>query len=219
MPASVKVDDREVLIGLGEFKAAATDIAALLRICGVLMRASITRTFREEGSPAGSWPKLAASTLKHRGYTTGHKLLILSGRLFGSITYVVANGVLTIGTALVYAAVQQWGSRDYMGGAAGPRTSEQMVKVGEHQGSRIQQFRRYGTELRADKTGKVRRVRLREQGPSNATRFSIGAHTRRQNIPGRPFVVIRPEDPDRLSSGVQAFLNGKAARFGKVGLA
>jgi len=219
MPGTVTVDKSEVLIGLGQFKAAATDRFALLSIVGELMRTSIARTFREEGSPAGSWPKLALSTLKHKGYTTGHKLLILSARLFGSFTYVVSGDTLTIGTNVPYARVQQEGSKDWMGGAAGPRSLDQMLAIGAHAAARTQDFKRYGKDLRTGKDGKTRSVRVREQGPANATRYQVEAHTRRQNIPARPFLVFRPEDPGRFTDGIEAFLRGKAMRIGKVGAA
>jgi phage virion morphogenesis protein len=219
MSAAIIVDKQDVQIALGRFTQEATDHGALLRICGELMRTSIARTFREEGSPAGSWPALAASTRKKKGYGAGHKLLILSGRLFGSITYLVAGDILTIGTNVIYAAVHQFGSKDWMGGAAGPRTEAMMAAIGAYAGHRVVPFRRYGKQARADKHGKMRIVRAREQGPSNESRFGVSAHNRRQNIPARPFLVFRPEDPDRMMGGVQAYLSGKAVRLGKVGQA
>jgi phage virion morphogenesis protein len=217
MPATVIVDQQQVLFGLGQFKAEVSDRTALLRIVGELMRTSIARTFREEGSPAGSWPQLAASTKKKKGYTTGHKLLILSGRLFGSFTYVTSGDTLTIGTDVPYAEVHQLGSRDYMGGAAGPRTAAQMSVVGPYAGLRRTPFRRYGKEKRVGKDGKTRTVRVREQGPDNAKRFQVKEHNRRQNIPARPFLVFRPEDPSRFVLGIDAYMRGKAVKIGKVG--
>jgi phage virion morphogenesis protein len=219
MPSAIVVDKEEVQLALGQFGATLSDRDSLLRICGELMRTSIARTFREEGSPAGSWPELAASTRKKKGYTSGHKLLILSGRLFNSITYVIAAGVLTIGTDVVYAAVQQLGSRDY---AAGPRTLAQhqaKAAIGPYAGLRRTPFRRYGQDSRLGKDGKTRTVRVRAQGPDNAKRFQVSAHSRHQNIPPRPFLVFRPEDPNRMILGIDAYLRGKAVRIGKVGAA
>jgi len=172
---TVKVDNREVLVGLDETKVALGDVPLMLRVAGELMRASIARTFRDEGSPAGSWPRLAASTMKKKGYTTGHKLLILSGRLFGSISYQVNGNTLTIGTNLVYAAVQQFGSADRRGGSIGPQ-----AKIAG----------------RAAKT------------KSGRGRF--------QNIPARPYLVFRPEDPQNIASGFEAYLAGKMVKVGKV---
>jgi phage gpG-like protein len=202
----------------------------MLKICSVLMQASVARTFRDEGSPAGSWPRLALSTLKKKGYTTGHKLLVLSGRLFGSITYTIAGSILTIGTALVYAAVHQFGSKDWMGGAEGPRTAEQMTAVGKHRGAHDVALRYEMVEV-VDRHGNKRMVprgthlgvangrRAKLIGPHNRTFFDVIAHLRRQNIPARPFLVLRPEDPERLTSGVERYLAGVAARGGKAATA
>jgi phage virion morphogenesis protein len=168
---TVKVDNSEVLVGLDETKVAVSDVPLMLRVAGELMRASIARTFRDEGSPAGSWPRLAASTMKKKGYTTGHKLLILSGRLFGSISYQVTGNTLTIGTNRVYAAVQQFGSADRRGGSIGPQ-----AKIAG----------------RETKRGRF------------------------QNIPARPYLVFRPEDPKNIASGFEAYLAGKMVKVGKV---
>jgi phage gpG-like protein len=239
MAAVTKVDSQEVRLGLSELGAAISDRDNLLRICGEVMRTSIARTFREEGSPAGSWPALAPSTRKNKLYTAGHKLLILSGRLFGSITYLVTGGMLVIGTDVVYARVQQMGSRDWMGGAAGPRTREQMLGIGPYSGLRriairhkmVEVTDRHGNKRmvpRADRTGmreiedsrgRVTHVRARYQGPENAKHIRISGHTRRQNIPPRPFLVFRPEDPNNMVLGIEAYLRGKAVRIGTVGAA
>lgn len=219
MPITATVDDREVRIGLGELRAGVADKQNLLNIAGVLMRASVARTFREEGSPAGSWPRLALSTLKNKKYKAGHKLLIMSGRLFGSINYTVEGDTLTVGTNLVYAAVHQFGSADRSGGSIGPqaRIGDRAVQVREHSRMRVQSFKRYGKAQRLGKDGKMRTVRVRIQGPSNATKHRVSAHSRFQNIPARPFLVIRPEDPQRIVSGLEAFLSGKSIRIGRVG--
>jgi phage gpG-like protein len=217
MSAAIKVDNKEVLLALGQFKSDATDKPALLRICGERMRTSIALTFREEGSPAGSWPALALSTLKKKGYSAGHKLLVLSGRLFGSISYLVAGSVLTIGTGISYARVQQEGSADY---AAGPRSlaqHESVAQIGAHESTRVTPFRRYGKVQRLGSDGRMRTVRVRAQGQAKRTRFGVEAHTRRQNIPPRPFLVFRPEDPERMGAAVEAYLGGKAVKIGKVG--
>lgn len=220
MAISVAVDDREIRIGLGDLRAGIADRANLLNIAGVLMRASVARTFRDQGSPAGSWPALALSTLRNKRYKSGHKLLILSGRLFGSINYAVEGDTLIVGTNVVYARVQQLGSADRSGGSIGAQAklSDRSVKVSSYDASRIS-FHRKGYDLRADKNGKLRRTRVRFQGPANRTAFRVGEHSRHQNIPARPFLVIRPEDPQRIVSGMEAFLAGKVIRIGTLGAA
>jgi phage gpG-like protein len=223
MAITVKVDDSQVQVSLGELRGSVTDLRPLLSIAGEVMRGSIATTFREEGSPAGSWPRLALSTLRNKAYTTGHKLLILSGCLFGSITYTAAADTLTIGTNVVYAAVQQLGSRDFRGNFTGPLTAEhqaayeaERVGVGEHGSSRLQRPR-YGTDLRTGKDGITRRVHIRMPGPRNRTAFNVREHLRHQNIPPRPYLVFRPEDPGRIVSAFETYFGGKAVRIGMVG--
>jgi phage gpG-like protein len=198
MAEVIQVDSREVQLGLGRFGLSLSRTDTLMRNIGLLMLVSIRRTFRESGSPAGSWPALAASTLRNkRLYKDGHKLLILSGRLLNSITYRVSPGQVEIGTNLKYAAVQQYGSADY---AAGPRTEEQSkstVSVSAYQ--RFQLGRSLGK-------GKLGSRERRIQGPRVATIVKVIAHKRHQNIPPRPYLVFRPEDPERINSLVDRFI-------------
>jgi len=221
MPITARVDDREVRIGLGEFRAGVADKSAMLNIAKTLMMASVARTFREEGSPAGSWPALALSTLKKKAYRGLHKLLVLRGRLFGSINGAIDGDALTIGTNVVYARVQQEGSADRRGGSVGAQAklADRAVHVSAFEAHRIRAFRVYGKELRTAKNGRQMNVRVRAQGPDNATRYNVRAHDRHQNIPARPFLVIRPEDPQRIVSGIEAYLGGKTVRIGRVGVA
>ena len=216
MPVTVQVDERQANVQLNELRSAVTDTRPLLNIVGEVMRGSIAKTFREEGSPAGSWPKLAISTLRNRKYTSGHKLLIMSGRLFGSISYTSSADALTIGTNVPYAAVHQFGSADYRGGLTGPLTREQhaayeaeRVNVPAHMGSRLRKLG-MGSTLRTDKRGVVRRVHVRIVGPQNRTQFEVRAHKRHQNIPPRPFLVFRPEDPGRMAEAISIYIAGKA---------
>jgi phage virion morphogenesis protein len=219
MPITATVDEGTVRVGLGELRTAVADKGPLLRIAGDIMVTSIARTFRAEGSPDGSWPKLALSTLKKKGYTSGHKLLIMSGRLFRSISYSYTQDALNVGTNVPYAAVHQFGSTDRAGAGIGPQAkiAGREVNVAEHGSLRVKKFRQYGAEKRTGKDGRARTVHIRAQGPDNASRFRVGAHTRHQNIPPRPFLVFRPEDPQRIAEGFAAFLGGKMVRIGKVG--
>ncbi len=216
MPASIKVDANGVIFALRDLAGDIEDKDAMLRIIGELMRTSIAYTFKEEGSPAGSWPELADSTKKKKGYTAGHKLLVMSGRLFGSFTYTISGNTLTVGTDVPYARVQQEGSRDFLGGLVGPRSRGLMAAVSAYGGHRVQKFKRYGKDQRKGVDGKWRTVRVREQGPANATSYRVGEHTRRQNIPARPFLVFRPEDPERFTQGVERYLHGATVRIGTV---
>src|SRR5258708_5528302 len=81
----------------------------MLNISAQVMRSSFERTFREQGSPAGSWAPLAQSTIDRGRGGAGRKILIQSGRLKNSITYQVSGNQLTMGSNLVYSRIQQQG--------------------------------------------------------------------------------------------------------------
>jgi phage gpG-like protein len=191
----VQVDSDRAQIALGKFRLSLEQNGELMQQLGMSQLLSVRRTFREQGSPAGSWMPLAPSTIRRNPklYGAGHKLLILSGRLLNSIRiYQERPSQVLIGTSLVYAAVQQFGSRD-RGFGVGPRTLEEekaTVNVGEHS------YFRVSHELGVGKLGGRRR---RIQGPRNARQVLVSAHTRHQNIPPRPYLVFRPEDPERLA--------------------
>src|SRR3954471_11664277 len=106
----ITVNDQALQISLKNFSARIQP-PPLLKIAGEVMRGSIEQTFREQGSPAGSWAPLSPSTLaRDRIRGTGRKILIQSGRLKNSITYAIVNrDRLLIGTNLRYAAIHQLG--------------------------------------------------------------------------------------------------------------
>ena len=209
MAVSVQVDDKRVQVGLGDLRAGVTDYRGLLEAANLVMMASRKQTFDEEGSPAGSWPKFALSTMKRKGFTM-HKLLQLSGTLFASINGVISGNTLTIGTAMKYAGVHQYGSADRSGGSIGAqaRIAGRGVSVSAHDALRVVPFKRYGRDVRGG-----RNVRVRAQGPSQATKYGVRAHTRFQNIPARPYLVFRPEDPRNIASGMEAYLRNRASRL------
>lgn len=161
---SITVNDQQVKLALNTFGQRISP-QPLLKIAGAVMQGSIIKTFSEEGSPAGSWPRLAPSTLKRLGSRAGgHKLLIRSGRLRNSLAQKIQGNTLTIGTNLVYAAIHQ------MGGYAGRATP----------------------------------------GPNRKSKKPF----QRPYIPARPYLVFRPEDPQRMQEAMQTFIDQQARQVG-----
>ena len=222
MDVFVQVDDSKALVALGRFRLSLQQNDELLNQIGASQLLSVRKTFREQGVPAHSWVPLSASTIKRdpKKYGPGHKLLIDSGRLLNSITYRVASsGSVTIGTALNYAAVHQFGSRD-RGAAIGPKTkkeSETTVSVRPTSYYRRSAELGTGSMRKADKNGRMRSTRMKLQGPRNAHLVHVRAHTRHQNIPARPYLVFRPEDPARIRGIVVRYVNQQAAQAGLGG--
>jgi phage gpG-like protein len=171
----ITVNDKALQISLKNFSARIQP-PPLLKIAGEVMRGSIERTFREQGSPAGSWAPLAASTLKRGKGGVGRKILIQRGMLKNSMTYQVSGNVLTIGSNLVYSRIQQ------EGGFAGRREPSSRRKLGQH----IDQH--FGVH-----------------GPMR---------WRRPFIPARPYLVFRPEDPQRMTDAMQRYIDAVAKEEG-----
>jgi phage gpG-like protein len=180
---------------------------------GAAMLVSIRRTFREQGSPAKSWMPLAPSTIASnpKKYGAGHQLLIDKGTLLNSIGFHTEPGSVVLGTNLKYAAVHQFGSRDRGGVGLGPRTKamqESVVNVAQHG------FARLSASLGKGRLGnRVRNVR----GPRDQVHGIVSAHTRHQNIPARPYMVFRPEDPRRIQSLVNSYCRRAIAAAGLGG--
>jgi phage virion morphogenesis protein len=147
------VNSKEFTIKLKNFRSQIAP-GPLLKIAGAVMLGSIAKTFREQGSPAGSWPPLAPSTLKRGKGGIGRKILIQSGRLKSSITYNVNEAAkrVEIGSNVIYAGIQQRG----------------------------------GMTGRGHKT----------------------------KIPARPYLVFRPEDPQRITSAMEAYIRAQAKGAG-----
>jgi phage virion morphogenesis protein len=167
---TVKVNDQPVRLSLEGFKAR-IGVKPILNIFGAIMQDSKEKTFREQGSPAGSWPALAPSTLKRRGFVTGDKILIRKAILKNSINeQIVVNGdsgQLLHGTNVIYARIHQ------EGGFAGR-------KAPKHKGKRNKPFHR-------------------------------------PFIPARPYLVFRPEDPQRMHDAAETYIDAQAGAAGLKG--
>lgn len=128
----ISLNDKPVRIGLKKFvdRVRSQD---MLNIIGNYMVGSVMRTFKDQGSPAGSWKPLAAWTATgaanrigfrkgkvaigrrsaHHPLRAGKQILIDSSHLMHSVNYQVQSDSVMIGSALKYARIQQ------LGGTAG----------------------------------------------------------------------------------------------------
>jgi phage gpG-like protein len=227
----IQVDESRAVVALGRFHLSLQQHYELTRELGMSQLVSVRRTFREQGSPANSWVPLSPNTIKRdpKRYGPGHKLLINRGTLLNSITYAVQGNSVVIGTNLKYAAVHQFGSRDRTA-AIGPQTkaeSEATVTVGEHQrrqtryvgsfeklkgefvsrrveGPALEGRKRVSLRTRLIGPRNLVTEKIKRIGPRNMTKVS--AHERHQNIPPRPYLVFRPEDPARIRGVVNRYV-------------
>jgi phage gpG-like protein len=205
----VQVDDSKVVVALGRFHLSLVQNEELMNQIGASQLLSVRRTFRDQGVPAGSWVPLAPSTIKSNPkiYGAGHKLLIRRGILLNSINFHAQPGSVTIGTNLKYAAVHQFGSQD-RSTAIGPKTG---AEANATVGVKAHRYFRLSSELGV---GKLRGHRRRIQGPRNRQLVIVGAHRRHQNIPPRPYLVFRPEDPTRIRGIVSRYVTDAKKKAG-----
>lgn len=235
----VQVAQDRVVLALGRFRLGIQQNEELMNIIGASQLVSVRRTFREQGSPSGSWAPLSPNTIARnpKKYGSGHKLLIDKGTLLNSITFAAFTGGVTVGTNLIYARVQQEGSLDRQGAAIGPqaRIAGRSVSVGRHSYKRTREIHYRMRELEAkngetarrvpapmrtgrhgiiDKNGRKTTVEAAYQGPHNQTDVKVGAHERFQNIPPRPYLIIRPEDPARIRGLVIAYVGRQRQQAG-----
>ncbi len=238
----ITIDENGVKLALARLGSALGNRRALLATIAAGQLVSVRRTFREQGSPADSWAPLAESTRRKASSkaTAGRKILIVSGRLLNSIQSQPTDTGVVIGTNLVYARVQQEGSADRRGAAIGPqaRIAGRSSTVGKHSRKFLREIH-YGTRevikngksfhvpvamlsgkhLVEDKRGRVSERSAKFQGPRHQQDVKVAEHERFGNIPPRPYLIFRPEDPERIREQVQAFTTRCVAQAGLAGAA
>ena len=200
----VKCDTDKVTVSLSEFALSLGQRTKLMETIGKGQWKSVHQTFREGGSPSGSWAPLSAASLSWQKYSAKHKLLIDSGRLLNSVGFEVRGNSVVIGSGLSYAAVHQYGYD-------GPQN------VRPYSYLRRQRSRdTFAREQITNKLGKKQTVRRKTS--SGITTVNVKAFTRHIRIPARPFLVFRPEDPARIQAEVEIFI-AKVAKASGLGTA
>jgi phage gpG-like protein len=197
----VKVDAGKVTMALAQFRLGIEQRAELMQTLGAGQLESIYQTFAETGSPAGSWPPLSPNSLRwNRKYSSAHQLLKNSGRGINSIGATVSGDSVSIGTNLFYMAIQQRGFNGTQNVA--PYSYTRRVKSRDT----------FGRTQVTNKLGRKQTVRRKLS--TGVTRVNVNAFTRHLHIPARPFLVFRPEDPQRISEEVSLFLVERARQAG-----
>lgn len=110
MQVTVRVSGlSEVASRLDAFAAGAWKQGLLALVGGIVQRQTTTRIRSEKTAPSGDpWASYAASTLARK--KKGDGLLVVSGRLMGSISASVAGDTAIIGTNVFYGAFHQEGT-------------------------------------------------------------------------------------------------------------
>jgi phage virion morphogenesis protein len=193
----IKSDAENVTVSLRAFALSLSAKDQLMRIIGLGQLQSVRQTFRDSGSPAGSWAPLSDASRSWRKYSGGHKLLIDKGLLLNSITFAAQGDSVVIGTGLSYAGVHQYGF-----------DGSQSVKPYSY--TRSQKSR--DTFSKSQITNKLgRKQTVRRKTSSGISTVNVRAFSRHIHIPARPYLVFRPEDPARIQQEVETWA-AKAAK-------
>ena len=196
----VKSDASNVTVSLSAFAMTLQRKEELLRIIGLGQLKSVRQTFRDGGSPSGSWAPLSATSLSWRKYSAGHKLLIDKGLLLNSITFAAQGNSVVVGTGLKDAWVHQ-------GGFDGTQS------VKPYSYTRRQRSRdTFMSEQVTNKLGRKQTVRRKTS--SGIGTVNVRGFSRHIHIPARPFLVFRPEDPARIQQEVQLYVKAQAKASG-----
>lgn len=200
MSIVVQSDASNVTVSLSRFALSLGAREQLMNIIGVGQLKSVRQTFRDSGSPSGSWPPLSPASLSWRKYSTGHKLLVDTGLLLNSITFAVQGNSVVVGTGLRYASVHQYGF-----------DGDQSVKPYSY--TRRQRSRdTFGSQKITNKLGRSQTVHRKTS--SGIATVNVRGFTRHIRIPARPFLVFRPEDPARIQAEVEEYVKQSAAQAG-----
>ena len=196
----IQSDASRVTVSLQKFALSLGAKDELLGIIGVGQLKSVRETFRDSGSPAGSWPPLSPNSLRWGKYSDGHKLLIKTGLLLNSITYAVQGNSVVIGTGMAIAAIHQFGF-----------DGTQSVKPYSY----VRRQRSRDTFKKEQVTNKrgYRQTVTRKTSSGIAT-VNVRAFSRHIHIPARPFLVFRPEDPARIQQEVEIWAKQAAQQSG-----
>jgi phage gpG-like protein len=198
MNAVIHIDAGRAVIGLQQFRLALAERSELMKVLGAAQLESVYKTFDEEGP---GWAPLSAASLSwNKKYTAAHKLLQNTGLGRKSITVASDNSTATLGTNLWYMRLQQEGF-------------DGTQKVGSYSYTRHTTSRdTFGRLVITNKLGRGQTVRRKLS--SGIATVTVRGFSRRITIPPRPFLVFRPEDPQRIEGEVKSFVENAARESG-----
>jgi len=196
-----QLNAQPLLLGLDHLAGALTDKTPLLGIIGNLMVRSIHQTFREQGSPAGSWRPLYAGTLQQdwesrsKNPKKPRKAFTSAGRNAAAYRrFVFGSGNKPGRRILMGASGDLYGKINF---AISPE--ESAVRIGTN--LRYARIHQLGGVI----TPKTKKFLC---FPVGGGRF---IKTKKVTMPARPYIVLRPEDPERIRLALGDYLQ---ARFG-----
>ncbi len=199
MDLVVKVETSRATLGLSQFRLGLQDRLPLMQTIGAGQLLSIYKTFDEQGP---GWLPLNYSSKGWMGkkYSAGHMLLQDTGHGKSSIHAEADANSVTLGTNVFYMALQQKGWSGTQ-------------QVGAYDYVRRDSSRdAFQKQAITNKLG--RRQTVNRKLVSGIVAVHVRAFSRTISIPPRPFLVFRPEDPERWGTEVRAFVVERARQAG-----
>lgn len=181
----INVNDEAVSRQLDVVTSIDGDAGAILEPFGAYLVTSTQRRFERETAPDGAkWPKLSPRTASKRinGRRRGFdNILRVTRRLEQSVSHVISNGELHVGSNVVYAAAHQLGAQ---------------IDMPQRQQTIFQNY---------DPKTDTFDQKFRKKSRSNFARdVTVKAHT--VSIPARPFLGIDDADREELDHIVTDFM-------------
>ena len=192
MAVAVKVNDGEVRTSLGKAGKRAS-LPAVHAVAGEVMRGSIKDTFRDKGFPANSWRRLRSPTIAAQ-FTRGGRRTTTPQRGRESAAF----GRFRAGKKTLTDSGRLQNSITYK------RSGRSLVIGTNLIYARIQQL---GGVIKA-KPGKVLRIPL---GDGRVI------FRKQVSIPARPFLLIKPKDPDAIGEALSASITEPLRSTGSNG--
>lgn len=196
----IEVDDAEIAAGLGRLIEAGRDLAPVMDAIGAALLFSTQRRFETKTGPdGGAWAPFAPSTLRRMpDRRKPAELLLDSGRLRGSLSFLADDASVQVGTNVVYAGIHQFG-----GEITKPERDASATFIVAREGAgRTKAGKRVGSRLRFAKAS--------TRAKSRHTReFTVPEHTIR--IPARPYLGISEADRAEILAIVADHLAPPAA--------
>jgi phage gpG-like protein len=197
-----KINATEALGKFANLAGALQNKAPVLRILGNLMVRSVMQTFREGGSPAGSWRAPLGGSIRSQYEARKRKKV-------GPLTkrQQAASYGKTLAGADTAAFSRFAGAKKIL------ITSGMLMRSVTFAVDSDASLVRVGSNLKYARIHQLGGVIVPKS--RKFLRFPIGGgqfmFAKKVTIPARPFLVLRPEDPARLAESVRDYL---MARFG-----
>lgn len=179
MALKVTVNDKEVRIRLGELERA-IEPRSVLNIANQVMQGSIDETFEQEGFPAGRWRRVHGSTIRRsfERANRGRSQFGKRGRQSAAFTRFASGKKILTDTGRLRQSI-----------------------VGRVEGSRLV----IGTNLIYARIHQEGGVITPKKGKFLV--FPVGGgrsvFAKRVVIPPRPFLLIKPDDPQKIVEAVE----------------